>query len=556
MVGSRRFFDERKRLESFGNGAGTHANRTVSNLASPGRRMPIEPVHYEDRTMSVLDRRSFLRRAFAGAGLARALGAQTRKRPNILFCISDDQSYPHASAYGTKWIRTPAFDRVAREGALFHHCYVSTPSCGPSRASVLAGQDFYRLREASMNHTVWPPENDVAIYTDLLAQAGYRVGHTGKAWGPGNFRAAGREENPAGAAWNRIALEPPGEGISPVDYAANFEAFLAERPAGEPFCFWAGFVEPHRVFEDGIGVRHGKRLEEIEPPGFFPDVPAVRSDLADYAFEIEYFDVHLGRMLDLLERQGELDNTIVVVTSDNGMAFPRAKATVYDYGARVPLAVRWGDRVRPGRVVEDFVSFADFAPTFLEAAGVPVPRQMTGRSLLPVLAAGPSGAVDPRRNYAVFGIERHFPGSRPEGAGYPMRAIRTRDYLYVRNIEPERNPVGDRPGAAWPEDDAVGGFGDTDGSPTKTFLWENRAEYSTLASAAFDKRPGEELYALAGDPFNQRNLAADPAYAEVKRLLAEMLDEHLRRTADPRAFGRGEEFDRIMRRWPVLGANA
>ncbi|MEZ5392050.1 MAG: sulfatase [Bryobacterales bacterium] len=504
--------------------------------------------------MATSNRRTFLRQS--GLALAAsALPAQRRKRPNILFSISDDQSYPHASIYGAEWVRTPAFDRVAREGALFQNCFVSTPSCGPSRGSVLSGQDFYRLREASMNHTVWPPENDIALYTDLLGEAGYRVGYTGKPWGPGNWKGSGRQDNPAGPVFNQIKLTPPGEGISNVDYAANFEAFLDGRSGDQPFCFWAGFMEPHRIFEDGIGVRHGKTLDDITTPGFFPDVNEVRSDLADYAFEIEHYDKHLGRMLDLLEQRGELDNTIVVCTADNGMAFPRAKATIYDYGAHVPLAIRWGDRVEAGRKIDDFVSFPDFAPTFLEAAGTPVPRQMTGRSLLPVLQAAQSGQIDPDRNAAVFGIERHFPGSRPNGAGYPMRGIRTADYLYIHNLEPQNTPVGDHPGLVWPSDDPTGGYGDTDGGPTKTFLWEHRDEYSTLAKAAFDKRPEEELYAIADDPFNQNNLAGDPAFASVKQLLRRKLDAHLRRTADPRAFGEGESFDRIMRRFPVLGSN-
>ena len=499
-------------------------------------------------------RRTFLRQS--GLALAAtALPAQRPKRPNILFSISDDQSYPHASAYGADWIQTPAFDRVASEGALFHNCFVSTPSCGPSRGSVLSGQEFYRLREASMNHTIWPREDDIALYTDVLGGAGYHVGYTGKGWGPGNWQVARRAHSPSGPVYNDIKTTPPGVGIADMDYAANFTAFLDGRADDQPFCFWAGFIEPHRVFEDGIGIRHGKQLDEIDPPGFFPDVKEVRSDLADYAFEIEYYDKHLGRMLDELERRGELDNTIVVCTADNGMAFPRAKATVYDYGARVPLAIRWGDRVKPGRTVDDFVSFPDFAPTFLEAAGAPVPRQMTGRSLMPVLAATPSGQIDPDRNAAVFGIERHFPGSRPDGAGYPMRGLRTNDYLYIRNLEPERAPVGDHPGPVWPDDDPTGGFGDTDGSPTKTVLWERREEYSTLSKAAFGKRPAEELYDVRKDQFNQNNLASDPAFAQIKTLLGRKLDAHLRRTHDPRAFGRGDVFDRIMKQFPVLGSN-
>jgi len=499
----------------------------------------------------------FTRRRFiqtAAAMVAPALLPAQTKRPNILFCISDDQSYPHASIYGTKWLRTPAFDRVAREGALFHNAFVSTPSCCPSRGSVLAGQDFYRLREASMNHTVWPPENDIPLYTDLLAGAGYQVGYTGKGWAPGVWNAA-RRVSPAGPAYNSVTLQPPGDGLSNVDYTANFSAFLDGRAEGQPFCFWAGFVEPHRIFEDGIGVRHGKELEQIKPPGFFPDSKQVRSDVADYAFEIEYYDGHVGRMLDALEQRGELENTLIICTSDNGMAFPRAKATVYDYGARMPFAARWGDRIKPGRVVDDFVSFRDLAPTFLEAAGEPVPGEMSGRSLMPILESPLSGQIDPDRHSAVFGIERHLPGSRPDGAGYPMRAIRTADYLYIRNIEVEKNPVGDHPGIVWPDDDPTGGFGDTDGSPTKTYIWQGRDRYPKLADMAFGKRPAEELYAVRSDEFDLRNLADDSSYAEVKALLAAKLSAYLEDSEDPRALGDGDLFDRIMKAYPVLGAN-
>lgn len=503
--------------------------------------------------MSSLDRRSFLRAAAIGLA-ATAAPSQTR-RPNILFCISDDQSYPHASAYGTPWINTPAFDRVAREGALFHHAFVSTPSCCPSRGAALTGQDFYRLREASMNHTVWPSGGDIPVYTDLLGEAGYLVGFTGKGWGPGNYRVAGRTHNPAGPEYNDIQADPPGHEIAPMDYAASFEAFLDERTAGQPFCFWAGFIEPHRKLDEGIGVEHGKKLKRITPPAFFPDSAEVRGDVADYAFEIEYFDNHLGRMLDALETRGELDNTLIVCTSDNGMAFPRAKATLYDYGARMPLAIRWGDRVEAGRVLQDFVSHRDYAPTFLEAAGLPVPPEMTGRSLMPVLESDASGQIDPDRNFAVFGIERHFPGSRPNGAGYPMRAIRTADYLYIRNLEPENDPVGIHPGPFWPDDDPTGGYGDTDGGPAKTYMHENRDKHPDLYAKAFKQRPAEELYVVNEDEFNLDNVADDDAYKEIKEILSKKLDTYLETTKDPRAIGKASELEAVMKQYPVIGSN-
>lgn len=486
------------------------------------------------------------RRFFAIAAAPAILRPAAARRPNILFCISDDQSYPHASAYDeAKFVRTPGFDRIAAEGVLFRNAFVSSPSCCPSRSSILAGQEFYRLREASMNHTRWP--DGVPIYTDLLARAGYHVGSTGKGWGPGDWKVGGRQFNPAGPQYNGIRLEPPGRSISPLDYAANFEAFLAARPRGAPFCFWAGFIEPHREFDEGLGERHGIRLDDVSVPAFLPDTVEVRRDLADYAFEIRWFDRHLERMLQSLAKRGELDNTLIIVTSDNGMPFPRAKANLYDAGARMPLAVRWGERIRGGRREDGLVSLTDLAPAILEAAGIPLPPAMTGRSLLAMLEGRRAF-----RNQTVFGLERHLPGSRPNGAGYPCRALRTAEFLYIRNLTPEANPCGDHPGPVWPDDDPVGGYGDTDGGPSKTLVWHNRERFARLFQLAFGKRPAEELYAVKGDPYQLDNLAGKREYESVRRDLAARLESYLKATGDPRALGRGAELDAVMRRFPRL----
>mgnify|MGYP000023540243 CR=1 FL=1 len=496
--------------------------------------------------MAVLTRREWL------AGAAAQL-APSNRRPNILLCISDDQSYPHAGACGSPFFVTPGFDRVAREGVQFRYAFVSAPSCAPSRASLLTGQDFYRLREASMNHTVWP--GGLSTYPDALAAAGYHIGFTGKGWGPGNWEVSGRPVTPCGPAYNRARLTPPAKYLSDIDYAANFEEFLERRPAGAPFCFWAGFSEPHREFEPGAGKKHGKRLAEAPVPRFLPDVDAVRSDIADYAFEVEYYDKHLAHMLEFLEKRGELDNTLIAVTSDNGMAFPRAKGNLYDFGVRVPLAIRWGSRLRGGRILDDFVRLTDLAPTFLEAAGVPSLPGTTGRSLMPLLTSGLLGQVDASRDFAVFGMERHFPGSRPDGVGYPCRGIRTPGWLYIRNYAPERNPAGDRPGPVWPAGDPVGGYGDVDGSPSKTCLWTNRQKYPELYQLAFGKRPAEELYDMRQDPYSLRNLAGENKLTALRKVLAKRLDQYLIATADPRATGKGELLDKIMKRYPAEGAN-
>ncbi len=504
-----------------------------------------------------MNRRRFLQATLSAPAVIASLGScgmNRDPRPNVLFVISDDLSQPHESAYGSKFVSTPAFDRIAKEGVLFKNAFVSSPSCCPSRGSVLAGLDFFLLKEASMNHTVWPSEN-LPLYTDMLTEYGYHVGYTGKGWGPGNWKVSGRTVSPAGREFNEMTETPPGKHISRIDYTQNFKAFLEERPEDTPFCFWVGFQEPHRPFDDGIGARNGKNPRSIEVPGFLPDLPEVRRDIADYAFAIEHADRHLARILNLLDERGEMQNTLIIATSDNGMAFPRAKGNLYDYGAHMPLAVRWSARIPGGRVVDDFVSFRDIAPTILEATGLRVPGSMSGESLMYVLDTHQAGQVDPKRRFAVYGIERHFPGSRPDGAGYPSRAIRTSEYLYIRNFTPDRNPVGDIPGPSWPAGDPVGGYGDTDGGPTKTALFEKKDSYPMLFDAAFGKRPAEELYLISEDPYQLKNLAADPQFSDPKRSLSAELDDYLTLNRDPRFVQNGEFFDAVMQRYPVEGSN-
>ena len=457
-------------------------------------------------------------------------------RPNILFAISDDQSWRHVSALGAAELSTPAFDRVAREGILFENAYCAAPSCAPSRAAILTGQDIWRLEEGGLLFGALPRK--FPIFTQALAEAGYRVAHTAKGYDPAN------KTDPR--YWNHPLLEeydsirtPEVPGFLDVDYAANFGAFLEDRAASEdpdqPFFFWYGGKEPHREYDEGAGRRAGKDLSRIEVPGFLPDDSITRSDLADYYYEIEHFDTHLGRMLDALEAAGELDNTLVIVTSDNGMPFPYAKTTLYEHGIHMPLAVRWGDRVAGGRRVADFVNFIDFAPTFLELAGAPTPAAATGRSLTDLLYGGGSGFVgQPERHRVVTGWERHT-WCRPGGLTYPSRQIREDNWTYIVNYEPDRWPGGD------PDYDSPhqGIFGDIDAGSLREWMIANRDAPAVTPHFArcFGKRPRHELYDLARDPDQLRNLADDPSYRAERDHLAAALDDYLRRTGDPRVDG-------------------
>jgi len=458
-------------------------------------------------------------------------------RPNILFCIADDQSYPHAGAYGCDWVNTPSFDRIAQQGMLFTRAYTPVAKCCPSRSCIVTGRNNWQL-EAAANHVCFFPAK-FKTYAEVLEEYGYFTGHTVKGWAPGiALTETGEKRNMVGPAFNEILTDPPTEFISGVDYAANFEAFLDARPEGQPFCFWAGSIEPHRAYEYRSGVnKGGKHLSDIdEVPAYWPDVDTVRNDMLDYAFEVEYWDSHVGRMVRALEERGLLKNTIVIATSDHGMPFPRVKGMPNQIANRVPLAIMWPEKIEAGSQMEDFVSFADFAPTFLDLAGVGFEESgmhaFEGNTLVPLLKGEP-GAKG--REIMVFGKERTDIG-RPDDVGYPSRGISDGEYVYIFNVHPER----------WWAGNPETGYLDTDGSPTKTYILNERRSKgsSWYWDQSFGKHPEEELYRLKEDPYQLDNLAEDPAFAEIRERLHMRLFDELKAEGDPRMFGQGDIFDK------------
>ncbi|WP_162415298.1 sulfatase family protein [Cyclobacterium roseum] len=466
--------------------------------------------------------------------------AESSRRPNILFAIADDLSYPHMGVYGIDWIQTPAFDRVAREGLLFSRAYTPNAKCSPSRSIILTGRNSWQLEEAA-NHVPFFPEN-FASHVEILGENGYFTGFTGKGWAPGNpGQRNGKPRMLTGPRYSDIQLDPPTEQISKVDYAANFSQFLDEKPEETPFYFWYGATEPHRAYAYGSGAElAGKSIESIDHvPAFWPDNDSVRNDLLDYAYEVEYFDQHLMVMLQELEKRGELENTVVVVTSDNGMPFPRVKGQAYEYSNHLPLAIMWGTNIQnPGRVIDDFVNFTDFAPTFLELAKIDADGSgmapMTGKSLVPIFLTDQAGKTDPTRNAVLIGKERHDIG-RPNDQGYPIRGIVTEDFTYIHNFETDR----------WPAGNPETGYLNTDGSPTKTvILNQRRVDGNThFWNLSFGKRPQEELYDRQKDPEGLNNLALHPEYQAIKENLKEALFQQLEAQEDPRMFGNGDVFD-------------
>ncbi len=459
--------------------------------------------------------------------------------PNILFCIADDQSFPHAGAYGCDWVKTPAFDRIADNGILFTNAFTCNAKCAPSRAASLTGRNSWQLEEAA-SHVGYFPTKFKTVF-EALKEAGYQTGRTAKGWAPGIVRKInGKNRTLIGENYSGIKTTPPAKGMSDIDYAANFAAFLKDIPESRPFAFWYGGKEPHRRYEYGSGIQKGnKKTSDIKKvPEYWMDNDTVRTDMLDYAFEIEYFDQHLQRMLEILEAKGLLENTLIVVTSDNGMPFPRCKAQEYPFSCHMPLAIMWADGIKKtGRTVSDFVSNIDFAATFLDVAGINQNQSgmqsITGKSLAPIFQSDKDGRVEEERSYVLVGKERHDTG-RPGDIGYPIRGIISDDFIFLKNFKPERWPTG-RPET---------GYLDCDGSPVKTTLLDAyNTEKHNLWELSFGKRLENEFYDLRKDPDCMQNLADSTNYNKQMEKCLKLLVTKLKEQKDPRMSGTGDIFD-------------
>ncbi len=421
---------------------------------------------------------------------------------------------------------TPNLDRIAQKGILFNKAYTPSSKCAPSRSVVITGRNPWQLEEAANHQPDFPKKFKSVV--EALGENGYVTGYTGKGWGPGE--TGGRDLT--GPAFNKYKTKPPTKKISSIDYTANFKAFLDSRDKSKPFFFWYGSKEPHRDYEYKSGARLGKKLKDVDfLPSFFGNDESVKHDILDYAIEVEYSDMHLGNILALLEKAGELDNTLVITTSDNSMPFPRFKGGPHEHATHLPLAVMWPGKIKnPGRVSEEFMSFIDFAPTFLEVAGISHKQskmaEIEGKSLMDIFANKPVG-----RDVLLTGRERNDIG-RPHDRGYPVRSLHKGKFVYMHNFEPDRWPNGN------PETDYL----DVDSSPTKSSVLaagESSFEYQMIMA----KRPAEELYDLEKDPECVNNLSDNPEYKNLKEKMKKELFVELTRQGDPRMHGKGDVFD-------------
>lgn len=516
----------------------------------------------------------------AAWGFPSAAGAERPPVPNILFLFADDwgrQARPYAdldAADGlSRIVTTPNVDRLAAEGTLFRWAFVNAPSCTPCRSSLLSGQHFWKTgRGAILQGARW--DESIPSWPLLLADAGYHVGKSLKVWTPGTPADApiGGQRfayEQAGVRFNRFSQQVADRLAQGMELDAarevllsevqqNFEQFLDAQPEDRPFCYWFGPTNTHRTWVAGSGEQHwGIDPERLrgELPAFLPDVELVRQDMADYLGEIQAFDAGIGRLLEVLERRGQLEQTLVVVSGDHGPpGFLRGKCNLYDFGTAVPLVIR-GPGVAQGAVADTLVSLIDLAPTLLEAAGVPVPEVMDGKSLWPLLEKRADALLTSwDRQGVLFGRERHVEMARGGYLPYPQRALRTADFLYIINFEPQRYPMGD-PYHLDGSKDAVSietiarhtfaTLADEDASPTKAWMvaHQDDPQWGRLYRLAFDRRPREELYDVAADPHQINNLAADPGYQEVRRDMERQLLERLQASGDPRLIDGGAYFE-------------
>lgn len=443
------------------------------------------------------------------------------EHPSVLLILADNWRWPNAGILGDPLARTPTFDRIAREGVLFTRAFNPVPSCSPTRACLLTGKYAHQLGERASLWSGFP--QDTPVFTQLLSQAGYALGYSGKPWGPGDVTVAGWKENPVGPKF------------------ANFDQFLASKPANQPFFFWLGNTDTATkagrlpYLEDAKAVLN---VEALTIPPELPDCAELRDDLLNYYGGVLKLDQEATRAVQSLEKAGLLESSLVIYASDNGWQLPRGLANCYDSGSHVPLAMRWGKKLSASKKIESFVNLAQLGPTILDMAGIQPPGEMTLRSFKDLLLDKPGAD----QSDCVFIERERHANVRRDNLSYPIRAVRTRDYLYVRNLRPDRWPAGD------PDVLFLHGrpFGDVDTTRTKDFLLVNQLDpkIAVFTQRIFDKRPAEELYDLRSDPHQLTNVVSQPGYATELDNLRKRVDDWMQATHDPRVDPNSDAWDK------------
>lgn len=430
--------------------------------------------------------------------------AQARTPRNVVLLIADDLGR-EVGCYGDAQARTPNLDALAKKGTRFTHAFATVASCSPSRASLYTGQfthsnGQYGLQHAAHNFVTRP---NVLTLPAILNKAGYRTGIIGKV-----------HVGPAALYPFEVMASNGRNGVAMAKQASGFIASCAE--GGKPFCLVMGYTDPHRAVKGFANEKPwpGIKAEKFDPkalpvPDHLPDNDAVRADLAEYYQAANRLDQGVGALLDVLKKTGRDRDTLVLFLSDNGIPFPGAKTTVYDAGIRLPLiAYRPGQKA--GVVSDAMVSFVDVLPTMLDWCGVKAPPRVTGRSFLGILEEErPKGWDEVYASHSFHEVTMY----------YPMRAVRTRQYKYIRNLaHPLEFPFAS----------------DLYGSPSwQSVLKDRLPMMGKVRVATFLRRPLEELYDVTKDPAETRNLAGDPAHAKTLEALRAKVKAWQEKTGDP-----------------------
>jgi arylsulfatase A-like enzyme len=434
---------------------------------------------------------------------------EKQSRPNILVILSDDHSARVTGCYGNKDVRTPNIDKLAGKGMRFDRYYVTTPQCVPSRASLMTGRGPIDLQ---MTRFSAPLPREHRIYPEILREKGYFAGVAGRTYHLDGSAKTGF----SGKVFDQYKLRTFHERLDFVKAAGQreqilkqFREFLDAVPKGKPFVLQLCFSDPHRPL-DNEGLKETHDPKKITLPSFFPDTQLVREDFARYLDEVSRFDVDVGTILAELERHGLLDNTLVIVSGDNGGALFRGKGTLYDLGLRVPFIAHWPGHVPANRNSAAILSGEDLAPTMLEAAGVPIPKEMTGKSFLPLL----KGKEVVPRQYVFAQRGAHGSGLPGNSAAFDLsRCVISERYKLIYNAlgQLPYHPVDFANDPMWKE---------------LKRMHEDGKLAANLSKLYFaTPRPMFELYDLKDDPDELRNLYASAEHAKVRQDHLEALHE-------------------------------
>lgn len=429
-------------------------------------------------------------------------------RPNILLFTADDLHAESLGVYGGKPEGlTPNLDKFAAESMKFNRAHVNAAICAPCRAIIATGR--YSHRSGAMGFM--PAREDVPDIVNTLQAVGYRAGILGK---------VDHSTPKKSMKWDySFDQKDLGNGRNPQLYYERAKTFLKEcHDAGKPFYFMVNSHDPHRPYCNPEKLTPGAampskvyRAEDVDVPGFLPDLPDVRAELATYMNSTRRLDDTFGKVMKALEESGEADNTLVLFITDNGIAVPFAKCNAWFHSTRSPLLVRWPKHIKPGSVNDQhFVSVVDFVPTFLEVTKVAAPAGLDGRSFLPLL----KGEEQAGREYVFTQID-----SKAGGAAVPMRCVQSENFGYIYN------PFSD------------GEYYYRNNNEGKTMVAMNQAAKHDPAIQArvdlFRYRVPEEFYDLKKDPNCLNNLIDNPDYTDKIQQLQEQLVAQMKATEDP-----------------------